>query len=53
MKIPENTKNDPDDPEAADGYIQMEYSTDQFISPSTRAVTKNYIKSTQISIGTT
>jgi hypothetical protein len=25
---PENTTQDPDDPEPADGYIQMEYSSD-------------------------
>jgi hypothetical protein len=29
MKTPENTEEDPDDPEPADeGYIQMEYSSD-------------------------
>jgi len=40
MKTPENTKNDPADPEPTNGYIQMEYFTDYFISPSRGAVTK-------------
>jgi hypothetical protein len=53
MKTPENTKNDPDDPEPANGYIQMEYSTDYLISPITGAVTKNYLKRTHVSLCTT
>ena len=43
MKTPENTQEDPDDPEPADGDIQMEYSSDQSYSPSIGAVTKNYL----------
>jgi hypothetical protein len=40
----ENTEENPDDREPADeGDIQMEYSSDQFYSPSIGAVTKDYM----------
>jgi hypothetical protein len=34
MKTSENTEEDPDDPEQADGDIQMEYSSEWLYSPS-------------------
>jgi len=40
MRTPENTEEDPDDLKPADGDIQIEYSSDQFYSPSIGAVTK-------------
>jgi hypothetical protein len=44
MKTPENTEEDSDDCESPDeGDIQMEYSSAQLYSPSTEAVTKNYL----------
>jgi hypothetical protein len=43
-EAPENTEEDPDDPESADERnIQMEYSFTCFYSPSIGAVTKNYL----------
>jgi len=42
MKTPENTEEDPDDPQPAyEGDIQMEYSSDYMYSPSIRNLTKN------------
>ena len=41
MKTPENTEEDPDDPQPADEWdIQMEYSSDYTYNPSIRNVTK-------------
>jgi hypothetical protein len=42
-KTPENTEEDPDDPEPADGNNQVEYFSDQLYSPSMGAGTKNYL----------
>jgi len=43
MKMPKNTDKDPYAPEpAAEGDIQIEYSSDQLCSPL-RTVTKNYL----------
>jgi hypothetical protein len=44
MKTPENTEEDPDGPEPADGDIWMEHSCDQLYSASIGAVTKNYTR---------
>ena len=44
MKTPENTEENPDDPEpAAEGNIQMEYSPGWLCNPSIGAVIKNYL----------
>ena len=44
MKTPENTEDDPYNHEPADkGDIQMTYSSQYLYSPSTGAVTKNYL----------
>jgi hypothetical protein len=32
METPENTENDPDNPEPADGDIKIEYSSDSYTS---------------------
>jgi hypothetical protein len=43
-KTPENTEEDPDDPESIDeGDIQMEYSCHWLHGTSIGAVTKNYL----------
>jgi hypothetical protein len=39
MKIPENTK---EDPQSAYGDIQIEYSSDKLYSPIVEAVTNHY-----------
>jgi hypothetical protein len=44
VKTPENTEEDPDDPEpAGEGNIQMEFSDYLFVQLKYRAVTKNYL----------
>jgi hypothetical protein len=44
MKTPENTEEEPDDPEAANkGNIQMEYSSDYLYSTSIGVATTNYL----------
>ena len=40
MKNSENTEGDPDDPEQADGDIQMEYSSEWLYSSSIGPVTR-------------
>jgi len=50
MKIPENIEKEPDEPEAADADIQMEYSN-QLYSPRIAAVTKKFPVRTWDSIG--
>jgi len=41
IKSPENTKEDRNDPDPADGHIQIEHSFDELWRPSIGAVTKN------------
>lgn len=42
IKSPENTKEDPNDPDQADeGHTQIEHSFDELWKPSIGAVTKN------------
>jgi hypothetical protein len=41
MQTPENTEDDPDDPEPADEDVQMEHCSDQSYSLSTAEVTIN------------
>jgi hypothetical protein len=44
MMTPENTEEEPDDSEPADGGdIQTLYCSDKFYSPSIGTVTKNYL----------
>jgi hypothetical protein len=44
MKTPENTEEDPGDPEpAGQGGMQMKFPSDYLYSPSTGAITKIYM----------
>jgi len=44
-KIPENTEENPDDPQPADEEdMQMQYYSDYLCSPSIGAVTKNHLQ---------
>jgi hypothetical protein len=53
MKTPENTAEDPDDPEQADeGETQMEYYSDQLYNPNIGAETKKLPVRTHVSVGT-
>jgi hypothetical protein len=45
IETPENTKEDPDDPEPAKKDIsKLNHSFDELYRPSTGAVTKNYLQ---------
>jgi len=49
MKTPENTEENPDDPNPADkGYIKMEYFPDHLNTPSVGAVSKKDIRSVRV-----
>jgi hypothetical protein len=44
MKNPENTEEDPDDPElAGDGDVKVKYPSDYMHSPNIGAVANNYL----------
>jgi len=43
VKTLEETEEDPNDREPADGDVKMEYFPDQLYRPSIEAVTRNYL----------
>jgi len=52
MQTPENTVEDPDNPEQAnEGDTQLEYYSDQLNNPNIGAVTKKFPLRTHVSVG--